>query len=73
MTDKYNFVTNCKHVRRPTGSVAQRLQATSVRDISTRHPMNTWKISHRLMAGFGLVIVALLGMSIYSMLIAERE
>ena len=33
--------------------------------------MNTWKISHRLMAGFGLVIVALLGMSIYSMLIAR--
>jgi methyl-accepting chemotaxis protein len=33
--------------------------------------MNTWKISHRLMAAFGLVIVALLGMSIYSMLIAR--
>ncbi len=33
--------------------------------------MHTWKISHRLMAGFGLVIVALLGMSIYSMLIAR--
>ncbi|HQS21871.1 MULTISPECIES: methyl-accepting chemotaxis protein [unclassified Acidovorax] len=33
--------------------------------------MHTWKISQRLMAGFGLVIVALLGMSIYSMLIAR--
>ena len=33
--------------------------------------MNTWKISQRLMAGFGLVIVTLLGMSIYSMLIAR--
>jgi len=33
--------------------------------------MNTWKISQRLMAGFGLVILALLGMSIYSMLIAR--
>ena len=33
--------------------------------------MHTWKISHRLMAGFGLVIVALLGMSVYSVLIAR--
>lgn len=33
--------------------------------------MHTWKISHRLMAGFGLVILALLGMSIYSVLIAR--
>ena len=33
--------------------------------------MHTWKISQRLMAGFGLVIVALLGMSIYSMLTAR--
>ena len=33
--------------------------------------MHTWKISHRLMAGFGLVIIALLGMSAYSMLIAR--
>ncbi|MFN4120230.1 methyl-accepting chemotaxis protein [Acidovorax sp.] len=33
--------------------------------------MHTWKISHRLMAGFGLVIVTLLGMSVYSMLIAR--
>ncbi|WP_180130588.1 methyl-accepting chemotaxis protein [Rhodoferax sp. BLA1] len=33
--------------------------------------MNTWKISQRLMAGFGLVILALLGMSVYSMLIAR--
>ena len=33
--------------------------------------MHTWKISHRLMAGFGLVIVALMGMSIYSVLIAR--
>ena len=33
--------------------------------------MHTWKISQRLMAGFGLVIVALLGMSIYSVLIAR--
>ncbi len=33
--------------------------------------MHTWKISQRLMAGFGLVIVALLGMSVYSVLIAR--
>ncbi|MDP4077511.1 methyl-accepting chemotaxis protein [Acidovorax sp. A1169] len=33
--------------------------------------MHTWKISHRLMAGFGLVILALLGMSIYSVIIAR--
>ncbi len=33
--------------------------------------MHTWKISQRLMAGFGLVIVVLLGMSIYSMLTAR--
>lgn len=33
--------------------------------------MHTWKISHRLMAGFGLVILALLVMSIYSVLIAR--
>lgn len=33
--------------------------------------MHTWKISQRLMAGFGLVIVALLGMSIYSVIIAR--
>ncbi len=33
--------------------------------------MHTWKISHRLMVGFGLVILALLGMSIYSVLIAR--
>jgi methyl-accepting chemotaxis protein len=33
--------------------------------------MRTWKISHRLMVGFGLVIVALLGMSVYSVLIAR--
>ena len=33
--------------------------------------MNTWKISHRLMAGFGLVIAILLGMSIFSVYIAQ--
>ena len=33
--------------------------------------MHTWKISQRLMAGFGLVIMALLGMSIYSTLMAR--
>ena len=33
--------------------------------------MNTWKISHRLMAGFGLVIFALLCMSIYSVMVAR--
>ena len=33
--------------------------------------MQTWKISQRLMAGFGLVIMALLGMSIYSVYIAR--
>src|SRR3990167_4516283 len=33
--------------------------------------MQTWKISQRLMAGFGLVIVMLLGMSIYSVYIAR--
>jgi methyl-accepting chemotaxis protein len=33
--------------------------------------MQTWKISQRLMAGFGLVIMALLGMSLYSVYIAR--
>ena len=33
--------------------------------------MHTWKISQRLMAGFGLLIMALLGMSIYSTLMAR--
>ena len=33
--------------------------------------MQTWKISQRLMAGFGLVILALLGMSIFSVLTAR--
>jgi methyl-accepting chemotaxis protein len=33
--------------------------------------MNTWKISHRLMAGFGLIIFALLCMSIYSVMVAR--
>ena len=33
--------------------------------------MQTWKISQRLMAGFGLVIVILLGMSVYSVYIAR--
>ena len=33
--------------------------------------MQTWKISHRLMAGFGLVVLALLGMSVFSVLTAR--
>ncbi|SEQ42871.1 methyl-accepting chemotaxis protein [Giesbergeria anulus] len=33
--------------------------------------MQTWKISQRLMAGFGLVIMVLMGMSIYSVYIAR--
>ncbi len=33
--------------------------------------MHQWKISQRLMAGFGLVIVMLLGMSVYSVYIAR--
>lgn len=33
--------------------------------------MHTWKISQRLMAGFGLVVLALLGMSVFSVLIAR--
>ncbi|GAB3360608.1 MULTISPECIES: methyl-accepting chemotaxis protein [Giesbergeria] len=33
--------------------------------------MQTWKISQRLMAGFGLVILVLLGMSVYSVYIAR--
>ena len=33
--------------------------------------MQTWKISHRLMAGFGLVVLVLLGMSVFSVLTAR--
>ena len=33
--------------------------------------MQTWKISHRLMAGFGLIVLALLGMSVFSVLTAR--
>ena len=33
--------------------------------------MQTWKISRRLMAGFGLVVLALLGMSVFSVLTAR--
>ena len=33
--------------------------------------MQTWKISHRLMAGFGLVVLALLGMSVFSVMTAR--
>ena len=33
--------------------------------------MQTWKISQRLMAGFGLVVVTLLGMSVYSVFVAK--
>ena len=33
--------------------------------------MQTWKISQRLMAGFGLVVVTLLGMSVYSVFVAR--
>src|SRR3989344_1432699 len=50
--------------------------AVCMGNVAPRHlqeapSMHTWKISQRLMAGFGLVIVALLGMSVYSVLIAR--